>query len=334
MASPEHSSFQEPDATLACIEAVIRTMHGGPVEAGNISQGLGDAAETTAANLGEAFARDPFVVLKDQSRKMFDVFHDPNLNDEQRQEQLNAYFDLIESLDRAAFPPTEGVQAGAPPDYLPHGFIDMGGVDSPVPHERDGQPMNYVDTAALLRRHRAVFEDVFTNMHPDEFSGMERHTHYAFEVIASVAQQIHRSLPHGEPEPAERGGMLPLSTVDVATSRQSALTAQVLLQAFGMRVRLSNSYTDGEASRTSFRPLPPSVPHTGNVVTVTGLGGARDYMMDTHHPLQERNGEQRPGIFYTNSQESSDRWTAIGGGGAQQRTYRERSDEMFWAVER
>jgi hypothetical protein len=280
----------------------------------------------------EEFARDPFSFLFKESQALFDVFKDPELADADKAQRLDTYFEMIEALDREAFLVTKAVQSGVPDGYVPHGFTDMGEVQSTVPANRYGRAMNQVDTASTLRRHRTVLEFLFTNMHPENFTGPEGKLRYALTIMSNIARQISMNMPHGEPTQAERGGLLPVSTVDASRCQQHALTTQVLLQAFGLRSRLSKNTVATQEEMDMYGEDFYGWDHVSNVVTVEGPEGERVYMLDTTNPYPGDDGTWKPGIFRLENQRPDGSWM-VAAGSSGRRKYRER-DRMYWMIQR
>jgi hypothetical protein len=140
------------------------------------------------------------------------------------------------------------------------------------------------------------------------------------------------SLTHGDPQPTERGGLLPMSTVDTASCQQSGHIAQVLMQAFGLRTRLSKNYIASQRELTDYGLGFPGGPHVSNVVTLMGPEGERTYMVDTHNP-QSKDGKWKPGIYRMDNQLPDGGWLVTGLSGTQ-RKYTERPDDMYWIIGR
>lgn len=275
----------------------------------------------------EAFAEDPFAVLTQQSRILYDVYHDPLIDETEKSKRLDEYFRNIEALDRATFPDTASVEKGVPSGYIPDGFIDMGAMSSLDPSQRYGRPMNYVDTYNILRRHKAVFEYMFANAHPDMFGETEDgNIRYQQLLLYNIAYEIDKSMPHGEPISVERGGILPVSAASVAKCQQSALTAQVLAQAFGVRLRLSKNYLADQESMSKFGQDYLGGDHVSNVVDTQG----KVYMYDTFNPQVGKNGEWTFGLFRMDQQLPDGSWLVTEQNG-DRRKYLERND-MYWII--
>ncbi len=283
-----------------------------------------------SSGIGEAFARDPFAVLAQESCRLIGVYHDPNIDAVERARHLDGYFRTVESLDRAIFPDMDGaVQDGVPPGYLPDGFRDMGTVGSLNPTERYNRAMNYVDTYNTLDRHRAVFEYMFTNWDPAQFGTDEGELVYQQTAISNIARQITETMPIGEPTPAERGGVLPISGLNQGMCQNHALTAQVLMQAFGIRSRLSKNYFADQRDIEMHGQDYAGSDHVSNVVTI----GKQRYMFDATNPQANERGEWTPGLFRMDHQNPEGAWMITERNGQRRRNYTERNN-MFWTVQR
>lgn len=278
------------------------------------------------------FAQDPFAFLRQESRRMFRDVRVVRASEAQRGDVLDEYFRKIESLDRANFSDMQGrVCAGVPQGYLPDGFIDMGAVSSLSPPERYGRLLNYVDTYKILQRHRALFDFVFNNIDPNDSRGEDNEISYQQLIISNVAREIAMTLPYGEPIATERGGILPISALNTAECQQHALTAQVLLQAFGIRSRLSKNFYATQKEMDSYGPSYCGGDHVSNVITIDGPE-ERVYMFDSTNPQVGRQGEWMFGLFRMNQRSHDGGWLVTTQVGTL-RKYTERNN-MFWTIRR
>jgi hypothetical protein len=278
---------------------------------------------------GEVFAKDPFAALAIKSRAMFDVYRTPGLNETEKEKKLDDYFRTIQSLDRMTFSNMEGsVSSGVPDGYLPDGFIDMGAISSLDPGKRYNRSMNYVDTYNTLHQHKAVFEFIFTNVNPDDFASSDGAIRYQQTILSNIAREIDMTMPYGEPTPVERGGILPISTAVPAMCQQHALTAQVLMQAFGIRSRLSKNYLASQESLDLGGLGTAGYDHVSIVVSIEG----NTYMLDTTNPDYTKSNGWAFGLFRMNRQLPDGSWLVTEREG-RQRKYQERSN-MNWTVQR
>lgn len=283
--------------------------------------------------LGEAFAQDPFEVLRTESSRLYNVYQDPDLDEVEKSAQLDSYFRTIESLDRATFPNLDGeVKEGVPKGYIPDGFVDMGSVSSLDPDERYDRAMNYVDTYNTLREHKAVFESVFSNLKINEITGEHKETRFQQAIMANIAAEISMTMPYGQTEPTQRGGILPVSNATPAVCQQHALVAQVLQQAFGVRSRISKNYLALEAALKMHGDDYWGEDHVSNVVTINDNGEEKMYVYDTTHPQYSKDGKWSQGLFRMLNQTEDGSWlvTELNG---DRRKYKER-DNMYWTIQR
>ena len=251
------------------------------------------------------------------------------LDEAEKDKRLDDYFRVMESFDRATFPDMEGnVDLGVPQGYLPDGFIDLGTDSNQNPGERYGRPMNYVDTYNTLHRHKALFAYLFANLDPSDINGEADEIRYQQIIISNVALEIASTMPTGEPVQAERGGILPISSVVEARCQQHALTAQVLLQAFGVHVRLSKNYLAGQEDINEAGLGFLGGNHVSNVVSMLG----RQYMLDTTTPQTNNQGEWMFGLFRMDQQLPDGSWLVKEQRG-DQRKYLERNN-MYWTIQR
>ena len=294
-------------------------------------------AAQAAGNLvlrGETAPTDPFDVMRAASARMFDEY--PALQGPEKAARLDQFFRDIEAHDRAAYPDMNGaVEQGVPDGYIPDGFVDLGPVKSLIPSERFERTMNYVDTYRTLHQHKALFEFVFDNINPKDFAGMPNgELAYQQTIIANIAEEISATMPYGEPTPREVGGIVPMSEATPAVCQQHGLVSQVLMQAFGIRSRISKNFlaTNQDIQLDGIDRAGDS--HVSNVVGMHDGVEGREYMFDSTNPQLDKNGDKTFGFFRLNDQNrnANGAWIVTEAQGGH-RTYLEHSN-MNWTVMR
>lgn len=294
--------------------------------------------------LAGAFAADPFAALANQSRALFDVYRDPALDGAEKDRQLDGYFRTIVELDRATYPETEIVQKGVPLGYIPDGFVDMGGLPSEIPAQRYKRAMNYVDTYGILHAHKDMFAKMFGSFDLAKFDGDPRaELKYQQTVLWNIALEIWTTMPHGEPDQAELGGILPVHEAARTVCQQQALVAQVLTQAFGIRTRLSknNVAFPKDAERHGSIEAAPGGDHVSNVVVIDDAGQEALFMFDAMNPQPDKEGKWTFGLFRMKPENrlsdgrgtAEDSWIVTTANG-QKRKYQEYPSMMYWKIDR
>jgi hypothetical protein len=278
----------------------------------------------------EVMQDDPFDVMRAESMRMFSEY--PTLNEAEKRTRLDSFFRGIEAYDRKRYPDMNGgVVSGVPEGYIPDGFRDMGAVDSLIPSERYGRVMNYVDTYSTLHQHKALFELVFDNIKPKDFLNMPNgDLVYQQIIISNIAHEIGRTMPYGEPTANERGGLLPISTAVPAVCQQQALVAQVLMQAFGIRSRISKNFLAANTDIEKYGIDTAGASHMSNVVTMHDGTEDRTYMLDTTNLQLGKDGGLSFGFFRMKDKNSKGAWIVNEAQGGR-RTYQEH-DNMNWTI--
>lgn len=92
------------------------------------------------------FAKDPKESLAWARESLFNIYFDERLRKSERSRRLSRYLEAYNSLnlklDHSAFPATErGKVFSGVPDYIPDGFVDMGGEGTLNPNLRMREQM-------------------------------------------------------------------------------------------------------------------------------------------------------------------------------------------------
>lgn len=278
---------------------------------------------------GEAAPTDPYDIMRAESMRMFDEY--PALNEADKAKRLDSFFRGIESHDRKKYPDMSGTVAqGVPQGYIPDGFRDMGSIDSLVPSERFDRTMNYVDTYPTLHQHKQLFAFIFDNVNPKDFQMANGELVYQQTIISNIAREVSMTMPYGEPVVSERGGLLPLSTAVPAVCQQQALVAQVLMQALGIRSRLSKNFFATNADIEKYGIDAAGGDHVSNVVTMHDGVEDRTYMLDTTNPQLGKDGGWSFGFFRMKEKNSKGAWIVNEAQGGR-RTYQEHGN-MNWTI--
>lgn len=288
-----------------------------------------DAPDNTASH-PEAAPSDPFDVMRTESMRMFDEY--PALNETDKAKRLDSFFKGIEMYDRKKYADMDGkVTYGVPNGYIPDGFRDMGTATSLVPSERYGRAMNYVDMYRTLRQHKQLFAFVFDTVNPKDFLHMPNgELAYQQTIVSNIAREISMTMPYGEPTVDERGGLLPISTAVPAVCQQQALVAQVLMQAFGIRSRISKNFLATNENIEKYDINIAGGDHVSNVVTMHDGTEDRLYMLDTTNPQLGKDGKWSFGFFRLKDKNDRGAWIVHEAQGGK-RTYQEHGN-MNWTV--
>lgn len=206
------------------------------------------------AALVDTYRQDPKESLAFARESLFAVAHDRGLGDETRDRRLDryldAYIDLTIYLDHEAFPNTldREVRRGIP-DYVPDGFIDMGGDSGLIPEHRKREQL-WVDKKAMLNNHKEFLKGAFQYINPEE-PLVERKK----DIVAALMMYVYKEMPYNWDYVNERknlgGDKFKMSEMGDGVCRHQAIVFQVLAQAMGIKSRLMKSYMDGERHATN-----------------------------------------------------------------------------------
>lgn len=275
--SPPHERLSLQESTLASAmlhklgDATIRyTLQGGDrihtaprVDREDLSQ------------LTEEFARDPKESLAWVRESLIAISEDNRLSEPEKSSRLDryldAYADLTLKLDHEAFPPSESIQVGIP-EYIPDGFVDMGGEASTHIGKRSRE-MIKVDKAAIFDRYKPLLKNMFSRNYEGLSSDQKKRAMFT-ELNWGVFNEIPYNADHG------MKGVINLGEVSEGQCRHIALTFQVLAQAVGLTSRLlkCNSFIEDEEGKLQ------GGRHAANMVRVN----SKWFILDPTNPDYER----------------------------------------------
>lgn len=199
-------------------------------------------ADMDTGTLVEKFRSDPQRLLAYARQNMMAIMRDRNLPQNEKKDRAERYIDaLIDlqlELDHRAFPSDDRIVRGIP-DYIPDQLTDMGKDPDPNPNNREREKIR-VDKAELFSRARELIDKIYTTdfgENPDMGKVKEW-------IIGQVAYYIYTELKYSG-DPGSLFGNVSRSVNIVETQdrkeavcRHQALYAQILLQFFGIMVKL------------------------------------------------------------------------------------------------
>ena len=105
---------------------------GGTIDTSGVRRHAVGFNDSNFFSLARQFEKDPKRSLAYARENLLAVAHDETVGPEERSSRLDryydAYVDLTIRLDHAAFPPTpHGEVRSGIPEYIPDGFVDLGG---------------------------------------------------------------------------------------------------------------------------------------------------------------------------------------------------------------
>jgi hypothetical protein len=276
--------------------------------------------------LTQEFEQDPIESLKWARESLFAITADSRLTEEQKDRRLNrylgAYFDLTLKLDHEAFSASEpGKIEHGVPEYVPDGFVDMGG-DPSIDTDLRHREMILVNKEGILNKFKDFLKDeIFT----EEIARQPREVQEKI-ITTKIAEKIYFSMPYNKKD--LDGDKVLLSEVSETVCRHHALVFQVLNQACGIDSRLLKAYTTIEGE------LPGR--HSTNMVRV----GKQWYIFDSTIPeyIEKPYGqpEWRQAVFKVDSPPTrgeKKRWEVNERFSGHGRTYATH-DDMFWFVDK
>lgn len=277
-----------------------------------------------------AFEREPKESLAWARESLFAVPGDERLTPKQRERHLgryiDAYFDLTIKLDHAAFPPTiPGVVRSGVPDYIPDGFVDLGG-DRNLQTQLRSREKIVVDKREMFDRYREVVLSAFQDT-KQQFPN--NNTRQKLHMIDMVAEAVYYQLPYGYTKDYRGGGNINLSELPTGVCRHQALTTQVLLQAVGVTSRLIKCDARFNDNRGFER-------HAANLVRVNSQWA----LVDSTNPEYEQvRGRKilRPSHYEISEpptpSEPRKNYDVVSNYADGRRQYRVHQDDMFWVIQ-
>ena len=196
------------------------------------------------SELTDEFSKDPKECLAWARESLFEINNDQRLNEANRQNRLSRYVDayiqLTLKLDHSAFPPTKSneVREGVP-EYIPDGFVDMGGEDEIDPSFRFGREQVIVDKENILKNYKKLLMQIFSTDY-SSVNLIQKKKHMA----AVLASAVYRKMPYDHSD-KDLGGQVVLSQLKEGVCRHQGLVFQVLCQAVGLQSRVLKTYIDG-----------------------------------------------------------------------------------------
>ncbi|OGL34534.1 hypothetical protein A3F65_02735 [Candidatus Saccharibacteria bacterium RIFCSPHIGHO2_12_FULL_47_16b] len=270
------------------------------------------------------YAHDPKESLAWARESLFAISHDSRLTKAEKDERLDRYLDaylsLTLKLDHVAFPPNrEGEINKGVPDYLPDGFVDMGGQAMRYAPHRDRE-MIKVDKAGIFKKYRPRLKNLFSH----DFSGDSSHDKKS-KMLNYLAQTVAYDLPHvGDIELG--GDMVKLHELPDGVCRHQALTFQVLAQAMGLKTRLLK--VNVSQNGNSFGR------HAANMARIDGEWYVVDVSISDH---VERDGKKiwAPGVLKVDRPPRKDEpITYKGKQNSGLEVEYEAHDSMFWFIDK
>ncbi len=211
-------------------------------------------SDATVGTLVGQFQSDPKQALGYMRQNLLSIGQDKNLTPAERRDRLGRYFDAYSALtirlDHAAFAENDNgnVHQGIP-DYIPDGFIDMGGEPSVTPSLRHGREQIKVDKAAVYSRYRDTLLEILGTDYPDTSDDRikQRITRHLMKAVYYQLPYDHS--PHDSESESE--GVVNLHEMTEGVCRHQALTYQVLAQACGLTSHLVKCHMDGGRHATN-----------------------------------------------------------------------------------
>lgn len=192
-------------------------------------------SEQGFSQLVTEFHRDPKDSLAWARESLMAISQDDRLTEKQKSDRLDRYLDayteLTLKLDHEAFPPSDTIQTGVP-DYIPDGFVDMGGKDS-MDHTARTREMVKVDKGAVLEKYKPLLKDVFSHDYEGQSSTQKKKA-----MVAKLYWGVYREINYNKDHAEKMRGVVNLGSVSEGVCRHIALTFQVLAQAAGLTSKL------------------------------------------------------------------------------------------------
>lgn len=233
------------------------------------------------------FQTDPKEALAWGRESLLAINQDDRLNSAERKNRLSryldAYSDLTIRLDHEAFPPTASgeVREGVP-EYIPDGFVDMGGNKSANTLTRTRE-MIVVNKQSILEKYKPVLMDIFSRDYSQDTSDSKK-----AKMTAALAEAVYYRLPYDYSQKDLGGGRVDLGDMADGVCRHQALTFQVLAQAAGLTSRVVKNYMTSSDGR--------SEKHAANMVRINN----KWFLFDVTNPdTIEKNNQKfwRPGVI-------------------------------------
>lgn len=280
------------------------------------------------SRLTAEFRQDPKESLAWARESLFAIGTDERLSASEKEGRLgrylDAYFDLNLKLDHAAFPPSapgeinEGV-----PDYVPDGFVDMGG-DSDTDPDSRGREMILIDKMRILQKYKLLLKEIF-NGGMNELAGGNRKK----AMAESIAEKVYFSMPYDYAGRRRNiaGKKVPLSEITETVCRHHALVFQVLCQAVGVKSRLLKNDMGFEGTTPSR--------HSTNMARFDGAWYIFDPTIPDYMEKPDGQREWRPATFRVDRPPAKGEiktWHVTTRNSNRKRTYIAH-DDMYWFID-
>lgn len=208
--------------------------------------------------LTDEFARNPKDSLAWARESLLAISTDERLDKEEKSERLDryldAYFDLTIKLDNAAFQATEpGEVRQGVPDYIPDGFVDMGGESELNPDFR-GREQILIDKREVFDKYKPLMKNLFSRDYGDRPLQEKKKM-----MVSALGRELYSVMKYDDDlrdGAKDLGGKkVKLSSMDEGVCRHQGLVFQVLAQAAGLKTRVLKAYMDEERHSTNMLRL-------------------------------------------------------------------------------
>ena len=269
----------------------------------------------------DSFADDPKNVLAVSREHLLSIGSDkslsPEVKDKTLDEELDTIFDLTIKLDHEVFPPTSEVQKGVP-EYIPDGFVDMGGDASRNASARNREQI-LVDKREILSKYKPFLKDLLS----EDYGSVDLQTKKRYLATETAKEIYFNSMPYNYEALENMGGdVVKLSEISEGVCSHQALAFQVLCQTLGLKSRIL------KADRNNVR-------HSTNMIRVD----ERWYIFDVSSPdfMVDAAGKKvwKPGAFKVDRPPAPGerkRYDVKGRYSGKPITYRANHD-MYWRID-
>lgn len=182
-------------------------------------------------HLRDRFVRQPQQTLAKARESLMAINTDNRLSENQRSSRLDrymqAYFNLVLTLDHAVFPNTPlGRCIQGSLHYIPDGYIDMG--RNPGAREQIS-----IDKAKIFDKHYYELKELLSV----DFSNMDVASQEAC-LADNLSYLVANKMRYNKKVVQRMNGIVPLHSMNEGVCRHQALEFQVLAQAIGLQSRI------------------------------------------------------------------------------------------------
>lgn len=280
-------------------------------------------SDTLTDALVDRFRDNPKESLGYMRQNLIAIGADRRLSKADREDRLKRYLDAYTSLtvklDHAAFPADETIRTGVP-EYIPDGFVDMGGYSSRDLLRRGGREQIRVDKAAIFSKHRDLLLGIFSH----DWSGVDSTTQKK-SITAKLLLEVYRTMTYdydlADNGHKGSGDVINLHDMDKGVCRHLALKFQVLAQACGLTSRLVKCNVNG-------------VRHAANAVRINYDWRLVDPTIPDYKEMADGQKYWRPGAYRIEREpRGGDRLAVTGRFSGDEYVYSIHND-MNWRLER